>query len=204
MRKNSLLLSASILLSLCAFGASGDVYSQSSPEFGYDVNYNYSNFNLQSYALYVPAGVKCQGILSQAISSQSAVVGQSVDIILKDGFTYNGKIIAPAGSVVQGSIASNQKAAKGKLAKTMIRFTTIVTPYGNIIPINAILATADNSGLLVGKTQIVKSAKNEKKDGEVIASNSKRSILKRALPISISANSPIELYFTQPITFTAQ
>ncbi len=223
------------LLSLSAYCASNYTYSQNQPEYGYDVNYGYEYSNLQGHAVYVPAGITCKGILSQDISSQSAVVGQTVSVVLDEDFTYNGSVVAPVGSTVNGTIASNQKAGYGnRNAKMMIRFTTIQTPYGNTIPINAVVATSDSTGLLKGGT-VKDSAKEYAKDaaigagagavlGTAMGALSSGSVGRGAVygtalgaglgaakrasnkgaSINIPANSVIDLYFTQPVTFTAQ
>ena len=102
------------LLSLSANCASNYTYTQNQPEFGYDVNYGYENSNLQGHAVYVPAGITCKGLLSQDLSSQSAVVGQEVNVILNEDFIYNGSVIAPVGSTVNGSIVSGIRQPKCK------------------------------------------------------------------------------------------
>ena len=62
-------------------------------------NYNYTsniqnnNSNLQGYALFVPAGITCQAVLSQEINSQSATVGQTINAILTQDFIYNNQTI---------------------------------------------------------------------------------------------------------------
>ncbi len=235
MKKIFSILSILSIFSTMSFAAGNFDYSNNQSSFGYDVNYGYQNSNLQGHAVYVPAGVTCQGVLSQQISSESAIVGQSVSVILKNDFVYNNQVIAPVGSTIYGSIVSNQKAGLGnRNAKTLVRFTTISTPYGNTIPVNAIIATTDLSGMLKGGAAM-DSAKEYAKDtvvgagaGAVLgtamgalaggsvgkgaiygtALGAGAGLLKRTAdkgePVLIPANSLVNLYFIQPITFTAQ
>lgn len=107
------------------------------------------NENLYGYALYVPAGITCSAVLSQEINSRSAIVGQEVNALLVEDFKYNGSLIAPEGSVIIGNVVELKRAGMGaRSAKMLIKFTTIRTPYNNIIPINAVIATTDMSGVL--------------------------------------------------------
>ncbi len=204
-------------------------------------NYNYTsniqnnNSNLQGYALFVPAGITCQAVLSQEINSQSATVGQTINAILTQDFIYNNQTIAPEGSVIMGSVVQNKKAGFGnRNAQMQIRFTTIRTPYNNIVPISATIATSDNSGILKGGATL-DSVKDYAKNtvigagsgaalGTAMGALSGGSVGKGAVygtavgagiglikgainkgeNILIPANSQINLYFDQPITLGAQ
>lgn len=123
-------------------------------------NYNYSvpidNQNQSSlfgYAIFVPAGITCDAVLSHEINSLTAVVGQNIDAVLVEDFYYNNTLIAPAGSVINGSIVSMKKARfANRNAQMQIRFTTIRTPYNNTIPISATIATDNSSGVLKAGT----------------------------------------------------
>ena len=122
-------------------------------------NYNYSpntienNSKLQGYAVFVPAGISCNALLSSEINSNSAVIGQTINAVLTEDFIYNDTIIASAGSVIAGTIVSNKKAGYGnRNAQTQIRFTNIRTPYNNVIPISATIMTNDLTGILKGGT----------------------------------------------------
>lgn len=206
-----------------------------------DVNYAYkalgsqSESNLQGYALYVPAGTSVNAVLSSEINSQSAVVGAVVNAVLMEDFVYNGTVIACAGSIIGGSIVQNKKAGFGNTnAKMQIRFTTIRTPYNNVIPISATIATSDMTGVLKGATT-KDSMKEYAKDtaigagagavlGTAMGALSSGSVGKGAIygtalgagmgivknvaekgeNILIPANSQISIYFDQPITLGAQ
>ena len=131
---------------------------------------------------YVPAGIVCDAVLSENIHSLSTVVGQNVSVILIDDLKYKGKVIASSGSTILGTITQNKIAGKGSNAtKLRIRFTTIRTPYNNIIPVSAVVKTSDKTGYITANTK-------DKDDNSVI----------------LSANSKINLLFDQPITVTAQ
>ncbi len=204
-------------------------------------NYNYTSSdmkdnssNLQGYALFVPAGITCSAVLSNEINSLSAVAGQTINLVLPTDFKYNNKLIAPSGSTITGNIVQTNKAGYGnRNAKMLVKFTTIRTPYNNIIPINAVIATNDGSGILRGGTTL-DSAKEYAKDtavgtasgaiagvvagairGDVgqgalygAAIGGTMGLIKRTADkgeeIRIPANSDINILFNQPITLTAQ
>lgn len=204
-------------------------------------NYNYTSSdmkdnspNLQGYALFMPAGVTCSAILSNEINSLSAVAGQTINLVLPTDFKYNGKLIAPSGSTIMGNVVQTSKAGYGnRNAKMLIKFTTIRTPYNNIIPINAVIATTDGSGVLKGASTM-DSAKEYAKDAAVgTASGAVAGVIAGAIrgdvgqgalygaaiggtmglikrtadkgeEIRIPANSEINILFKQPITLTAQ
>ncbi len=207
-----------------------------------DTNYLYTppqtqtnSNNLQGYAIYVPAGVSVSAILSQEINSQSATVGQTIDAVLAEDFIYNGTLIASQGSTLMGNIVQNKKAGFGnRNAQLQVRFTTIRTPYNNLIPISATIMTSDSTGILKGAT-VKDSAKDYAKNtvvgagsgavlGTAMGALSSGSVGKGAVygtalgaglgliksacekgeNILIPANSQIEIYFDQPITLGAQ
>ena len=196
---------------------------------------NQDSASLQGYALYVPAGITTRAVLSQEINSNSAVVGQSVNAILTNDFYYNNQLIAASGSVLMGSVVSNQKAGFGnRNAKTQIRFTTIRTPYNNIIPISAVIATTDSTGILKGGTAkdsaigyakdtvigagsgaVLGTALGAVSGGSVgrgavygTAIGAGLGLIKRTADkgedVIIPSNSEVDILFTQPITLTAQ
>ena len=203
--------------------------------FSYSAPQQQNSSNLQGYALYVPAGVTCSAVLSQEINSSSAVVGQTVNAVLVEDFIYNNQTIAAAGSTLMGTVTENKKATFGnRNAKMQIRFTAIRTPYNNIIPISAVVATNDSTGVLKGGTA-ADSAKEYAKDtvigagsGAVLgtamgalsggsvgrgavygtAVGAGLGLIKRTIDkgenIVIPANSQINILFDQPITLTAQ
>lgn len=227
MQKNILALALTMILSsTIALARDNYFYTPSVAE---------NNSNLQGYAIYVPAGITASAVLSTEINSQNAVVGSVVSAILVEDFIYNGTQIAGAGSVINGSIVSVKKAGYGnRNAQMQIRFTTIRTPYNNIIPISATVATSDLTGVLKGgtmKDSALEYAKNTvigSASGAVLGtamgalssgSVGKGAIYGTALgagmglikgaakkgeSILIPSNSQINIYFDQPITLGAQ
>lgn len=103
----------------------------------------------------VPAKATFKGIFLSALTSETANIGQEVLLALGSDFVYNGKLIAPAGSTISGTVIEVAKAKHGSIgAKITLRFTAIMTPSGQNIPISAIIDTDDNSGTLVGGTKL--------------------------------------------------
>lgn len=130
---------------------------------------------------YAPAGMTCDAVLSENIHSSSTVIGQNVSVILIDDLKYKNKTIASSGSIISGTVIQNKVAGKGSdSTKMKIRFTSIRTPYNNIIPISAIVFTGDKSGYIYAQTK-------NREDNVVL-----------------SANSKVNLLFDQPITVSAQ
>ena len=156
----------------------------------------------QGYGVYVPVGVKLSVILSQELNSKTAVVGQNVNAILINDFRYRNQLIASSGSIVSGNIVFNKKASMaGKDAQMQVKFTTITTPYNNVIPISAVIETSDLSGILKGKNSNVSTIK----DATVL--NGGLGVAKalgtKGNEILILPNTKINIIFNQPITLGA-
>ncbi len=110
---------------------------------------------LKGHVVTVPAGTKMGIVVTTPISSEYTTLGQTVSAALGSDFYYNNKLIAPAGSTVSGIVIETSKAKRGSMnGKLAIRFTQILTPYGVAIPISGIIATSDNTGVLVGGTKL--------------------------------------------------
>ena len=169
MRKK--ILAFMILSLICLMGTNACLASKAKPQTPESNSY-----------FYAPAGIICDAVLSENIHSSSTVVGQNVSVILLDDLKYKNKVIASEGSTILGTITQNKVAGMGSdSTKLRIRFTTIRTPYNNLIPISAVVLTGD-------KTGYIKPNSTEKSENNVI----------------LSANSKINLLFDQPITVTAQ
>ncbi|MFH0702972.1 MAG: hypothetical protein V2B14_05485 [bacterium] len=143
---------------------------------GYQVPYNYNNYTpaynqnytpaystnygqnnnmppLQGRVVTVPSGISLPATSTTSISSEFLTVGDTVTAALNSGFYYGGGTVLPAGSIVEGNIVLAEKAGlAGKHGKLKIRFTNVITPAGQRIPISGKLATEDGTGLLVGGT----------------------------------------------------
>ncbi len=108
---------------------------------------------LQGYLVSVPAGTNVAVTTTGELSSTTASLGQAVSAVLTNGFYYNNVCIAPAGSTVTGNVTLVRKGGHaGKNGQLQIRFTQINTPYGNIIPISAMIKTTDGTGILKSGT----------------------------------------------------
>ena len=162
------------------------------------------NSQLQNYILHVPAGIKTTAILSQDINSKTALVGQPISAILTKDLKYNNELIAPSDSVISGNIVFNKRAGlSGKGAQMQIRFTTIRTPYNNIIPINALIETNDSTGII--KAADIKNTSSIAETAVALdgALEAAKTITTKGNNILIPANSTISLVFDQPITLGA-
>lgn len=122
---------------------------------GYTPQYN-QGFNastLKGRVVVVPSGTMIPTISASNISSETLCVGDNVSLSLGSPFYYNGVVLAPAGSMVNGMVVLAKKAGRtGRNGQLKLKFTNIVTPNGQNIPISAKIATEDNTGILVGGT----------------------------------------------------
>lgn len=113
------------------------------------------NNTLRGSVVMVPAGATLNAVLTAPISSEYTNVGETVCMALNSDFMYNGKLIAPAGSTVVGTVIQSTKAKHGSMnGKLLIRFNQINTPHGTQIPISAVIKTEDGTGVLVGGTKL--------------------------------------------------
>ena len=158
--KRIIILSALLLSANCAFGASNFSYQQNATNTGFQPNYyaedsyKLNNNTLKGSVVTVPAGQSFKAVLMAPISSETAYNGQTITLALNSDFYFNGKRIAPAGSSVTGTVIEVSKAKHGTLnGKLTLRFTQIITPSGQTIPISAVVKTDDNTGTLVGSTK---------------------------------------------------
>ncbi len=102
----------------------------------------------------VPAGELFRAVVTTPLSSANLTLGQGITFVLPTDFYYNGGLVAPAGSSVNGTVLDVARAKHGSLnGKLLVRFTQIVTPYGIQIPISAVIKTEDNSGVIIGGTE---------------------------------------------------
>ena len=167
----------------------------------------------QNRTLFIPAGITTDAVLSQEINSKTAIVGQNINAILTNDFKYQDLLIAPSGSIVSGNIVYNRKAGyAGKDAQIQIRFTTIRTPYNNIIPVNAVIATNNSAGIIKGNTFKSGSLGHVKDDKDTVGSfttfkgglGAVQTVSEKGNHILIPSNSRISLVFDQPITLGAR
>ncbi len=127
-------------------------------------NYNYSQSPvpnkkyenpLQGSVVFAPLGITTTVLTSMPIDSETLYNGAIFNAVLPNDLIYNGKIVAPVGSIVSGSVISVKKAGRANInAQVYIRFNAITTPQGFRIPISAIIKTNDNTGILKGGTGV--------------------------------------------------
>ena len=205
----------------------------SATNYSYDISTKqYSS--LQGSVTYVPVGTKTSAILSQTLDSKTLSEGTSVYATLNKDFSYNSINIAPAGSTINGTVVKCKKAGIGnRNGQIQVRFTNIRTPQGYNIPVSAMIATTDGTGVLKGGSKL-DSAKDYGKNAAIGAAGG--AILGTAMgPLSggevgrgavygtavggglgllnaarqsgedvvIPANAVVEIYFDQPITISA-
>lgn len=122
---------------------------------GYNYNnYNYGNYNqLQGNVVMVPANTTFAATVMTPISSETAKVGDSVSFYLGSDFYYGNNLIASAGSKVNGTVIKAKKGGFGnRNGQIQVKFTNIVTPTGQMIPISASIQTNDGTGILKAGT----------------------------------------------------
>lgn len=146
--KRTLIITALLLASNCAFADSNYNFKQATPA-------QINNTVLKGSVVTVPAGESFKAVVTAPITSETAVTGQNVTLALGSDYHFNGVTVAPAGSTVYGTVIEVSKAKHGSLnGKLTIRFTQIITPTGQNIPISAVIKTDDNTGTLIGGTKL--------------------------------------------------
>lgn len=119
---------------------------------------------LQGKVVMVPAGTAIPATATMELSSENLTLGQGVCIALANNFYYNNSLVAPLGSSINGTVIQVKKAGRAGInGQLMVKFTNIVTPYGQMIPISGKIQTDDGTGLIKGGTKI-DSAKDYAKD----------------------------------------
>lgn len=183
---------------------------------------------LKNSIVTVPAGAIFRGVFLSPVSSETAVVGQEVSIALSNDFFYKEKKVAPAGSMVTGTVIDVSKAKHGSInGKLTLRFTHIITPSGLDIPIAATVRTPDKTGIILGGSDLMVNVGGKGYSdsesirtsytpqymaigsGSAAAMNAAvetnggsllKSIWDKGVDVDISANTTVDLVLTQPIT----
>jgi hypothetical protein len=118
---------------------------------GYNTNNNQNQ--LKGNVIYVPANTAFPAISMTPLSSETANPGDSVVFYLGSDFYYNNRLVAAAGSRVNGTvIIAKRGGMANRNGKIQIRFSNILTPTGQMIPITASIQTDDGSGILKAGT----------------------------------------------------
>lgn len=154
------LLIINALVSNMVFAATNYSYKPAQTQPNYNIQYQQQplqyakNNTLQGNVVMVPAGANIKAMLTSPLSSEYTTAGQTVALAINNDFYYDGKIIAPAGSTIYGTVIEASKAKRGGInGKLCVRFTQIYTPYGTQIPISAVIRTEDSTGVLIGGTK---------------------------------------------------
>ena len=230
--KTSKLLSAFVLASLLTTGTG--IFSINN--FSLPAQANTTQMQpLQGKVVYVPSGTAFPATATMELSSENLSLGQSVCIALSNNFYYNNTLIAPIGSSVNGTVIQVKKAGRAGInGQLMVKFTNIVTPYGQMIPISGKIQTEDGTGLLKGGTKM-DSAKDYAKDiavgtaagavagvimgplsggkvgkgaayGTAVGAGAglAKSLWDKGEPATIQAGTAINIVLDQQITFTPQ
>lgn len=157
--KSKKIISAILLASLITAGAGFNSLENSSTK-----AYAEQFTPLQGKVIYVKSGTVFPATATMELSSESLELGQSVCIALSQDFYYNNTLIAPIGSSVNGTVIQVKKAGRaGVNGQLMVKFTNIITLYGQMIPISGKIQTDDGTGLIKGGTKL-DSAKDYAKD----------------------------------------
>ncbi|MDD3013861.1 MAG: hypothetical protein PHC34_09185 [Candidatus Gastranaerophilales bacterium] len=121
----------------------------------YTQNYNANNGfpSLQGRVVTVPSNTYFKAVTTNPISTEFITQGDTVSIFLGSDFYYNGNVVLPANSRIEGNAVIAVKAGRaGKNGKLKIHFTCATTPNGQRIPLSAKLATEDGTGIIAGGT----------------------------------------------------
>ena len=106
---------------------------------------------LQGKVVMVPSGTSIPAMTTIQLSSSQLSLGQGVSFSIPQNFYYNNTLIAPSGSTVNGTVIQVKKAGRAGInGQLMLKFTNILTPFGQMIPISGKIQTEDGTGLLVG------------------------------------------------------
>lgn len=108
---------------------------------------------LQGRVVTVPVNTYFKVYTTNPISSEYITQGDSVSVMLGQDFYYNGNVVLPANSVIEGTAVIADSAGRtGKNGRLKIKFTSATTPSGQRVPLSAKLATEDGTGIISGGT----------------------------------------------------
>lgn len=238
---NKKILSAALIAAMACsnvgvFAAANyQVQQAANPYSTYTQQPSYNTQTLKGKVVMIPAGVSIPAMTNMVLSSESLSLGQSVSVPVCNNFYYSNSLVAPSGSSINGTVVQVKKAGRAGInGQLMIKFTNIITPYGQMIPISGHIKTDDGTGLLVGGTK-ADSAKEYAKDvavgagagavgGVVMGALSggkvgkgaaygtavgagvglAKSLWDKGVDVEIPAGSQIDIVVDQPVTVTVQ
>ena len=136
---------ATSLLSLSVQGAFAQNYSYTTPA-------TPARTQLQGRVTMIPMGTTFAAVTTSDISSNNLVIGDNVTLTLASPFYYKGCLIAPANSNIIGLVTDAKPAGRVEsTGRIKIKFTEIITPNGNRLPVSAKIITNDGTGVLKGQ-----------------------------------------------------
>ena len=135
-----------ILLLLLLFSCTVNVIA--APKFFENDGKNVKPDPIYNKLITVPKGVVLSVKLQQPADINALSVADNMNVVLKDDFYYNGKIIFNEGSIIKGTIIKNNKLEEEGKTQLTLKFTSITTQNEENIPISAIVKTEDKSGIL--------------------------------------------------------
>jgi hypothetical protein len=108
----------------------------------------------------IPQGTLMMIRMDQPINSASSRVGDPVVGVLESDLYVNDTVAAPAGTQVNGQVVSVDPAGRmGRHGQIEVRFMSLKTPDGVILPIRSHMVTHDDTGILRGNTYAMDIAK---------------------------------------------
>jgi hypothetical protein len=108
----------------------------------------------------IPKGTVMLVKIDQPVSSSANRVGDAVTGILENDVFVNDTVVVPAGAEVQGQVVTaNPSGRLGHHGSIDIRFFSLKTPDGVMLPLRAHLVTRDDTGILRGDTYAMDIAK---------------------------------------------
>ena len=149
-KKAKKVVSTLIIASMLTVAAgSFDAFKQSS------ANAAQQTAPLQGKVVMIPSGTSIPATATMELSSENLSLGQGVSVAISNNFYYNNNLVAPVGSSVNGTVIQVKKAGRAGInGQLMVKFTNIIIPYGQMIPISGKIQTDDGTGLIKGGTKM--------------------------------------------------
>ena len=94
----------------------------------------------------IPHGYILNSEIKENIICNDVNPADNITAVLKNDFIYKGKVVAPEGSIITGKFV--KKIVNGNFCKVKVKFTNIITPSGNNIPISAIFIEENSTGFI--------------------------------------------------------
>ncbi len=115
--------------------------------------YGNETVSLRGRVSTVPRGTMLMVRIDQPVSSYSARLGENVSATLENDIFINDQIAIPSGSEVVGQVSNVTPASRlGKHGSVDVRFHSVKTPDGHMVPVRAHVVTSDQTGILKGDT----------------------------------------------------